>query len=307
MFNEAFVEQVIAKPTFDITQIDEVLDYIFAQLPDEVTVYPTENYYYFKFMHAGVLYGGNLRLDAADRDKGIIHFAYFNEYNVFGHEAISQHRAYDSELGLTVDKAGPLDYRVTRGDRSVLFRLNDLSKLAPPEDMLRAEEDYIGPVFDESGVRMFLLWNRQERMFLYVLDESLASEQHFQSAASPQVTIGMRTGFAYYADRYVDRRILVGVLSRESEVNSFYDGPFDQLPDNFVKADELRTAFLAISPDVEGEIDRFGNSLDLSGRMLADPYILYSSEDELSVFDQCAAAAADVSQYYPCFSIGQTE
>ena len=42
-------------------------------------VYPTENYYYFGFMHNGIRYAGNIRLDASNRDDGKVIFAYFED------------------------------------------------------------------------------------------------------------------------------------------------------------------------------------------------------------------------------------
>ena len=305
--NEAYVNDVLAPAAFDIKVIDEVFDHIFSTLGDEVTVYPTENYYYFKFLHEGALYAGNFRLDIADRDQGIIHFAYFSENNPFTEQALSEHRAYNAEFGVTVEKKNELAYAVTRNGRTVTFQLNDLRDVAPAADQIGPGEVYLGPVFDESGVQMFLLWNPELKMFLYVLDESVASEQHFQSSASNQVKIGYRSSFAYYSDRYLDRWILVGVRAAEASLNTYFDGPFDQLPDNFIKGNALGEALVALSPDVEGQIDRLGNSKDLMGRMLVDPYILYQEEAELALFDQCAAAAVDAETYYPCFAIGQTK
>lgn len=305
--NEAYVNDVLAPPAFDIEAIDEVFDHIFSTLGDEVTVYPTENYYYFKFMHEGVAYAGNFRLDIADRDQGIIHFAYFSENNPFTEQALSEHRAYNAEFGVTVEKKDELAYAVTRNGRTVMFQLNDLRGVAPAESQIGEGEVYLGPVFDESGVQMFLLWNPDLKMFLYILDETVASEQHFLSSASSQIKIGYRSSFAYYADRYLDRWILVGVRAAETMLNTYFDGPFDQLPDNFLQGNALGEALVALSPEVEGQIDRLGNSSDLMGRMLVDPYILYEEEEDLTLFDQCAAAAVDTETYYPCFAIGQTK
>jgi len=153
---------------------------------------------------------------------------------------------------------------------------------------------------------MYLMWNKKLKMFLYVLDENNAPERYVTSNYSKQIKIGLRTGFAYYKDRYLDRWILVGVRSQNSQVNNFFDGPFDQLPDNFIKGNALRDALLTLSPESKGQMDRWGNSLDLEGRMLVDPYVYYTEESELEVFDECAAQAPDPQNYYPCFSIGQT-
>lgn len=305
--NEAYIDDVLRQPDFDIHSIEEVFDHVFSTLADEVTVYPTENYYYFKFLHGGVPYAGNFRLDIADRDNGVIHFAYFTENNPFIEQQISDHRAYTTEFGVSVEKKDALTYAITRKGRTVAFRLNDLRHVKPPAAQIGSGETYLGPVFDESGVQMFLMWNPTLKMFLYVLDESLPTEEYFQSSVSSQIKIGLRTSFAYYRDRYRSRWILVGVRAAETEVNSYFDGPFDQLPDNFIEGDALRDALLAMSPDVDGKIDRLGNSEDLTGRMLVDPYILYETEDGLNQFDQCAAAALDEQTYYPCFATGQTK
>ena len=304
--NEAYVDEVRTEPGFDIAKIDEVFAYVFGQLPAEVKVYPTENYYYFKFVHGGVPYAGNFRLDVADRDKGIIHFAYFSENNSFDQQPISEHLAYTAELGAAVKKTGDLDYAVTARGKTVVFHLNDLRGVKPAPEMVAAGEDFIGPVFDESGVPMFMMWNQDLEMFLYVLDETKPAETYLDSQVSSQIKLGLRSGFAWYRDRYLERWILVGVPAAQTEFNTYFDGPFDQLPDNFVEGEKLRDAFLTLSPEVKGQIDRWGNSEDLTGRMLADPYMLYSDESELSQFDQCTAAAVDPDTYYPCFAVGQT-
>ena len=221
-------------------------------------------------------------------------------------QALSEHRAYSAENGVAVEKKGELTYAITHKGKTVTFQLNDLRDVRPTEAQTGADEVYVGPVFDESGVQMFLMWNPALKMFLYVLDESVASEPLANSSVSTQVHIGRRTSFAYYADRYRDRLILVGVRAAETQLNTFFDGPFDQLPDNFIEGETLREALVALSPEVEGQIDRLGNSPDLVGRMLVDPYILYEEETDLTVFDECAAAAVDEETYYPCFAIGQT-
>jgi len=305
--NEAYVEEVLRAPEFDIRSIDEVFDYVFSSLDDEVTVYPTENYYYFKFVHGGVPYAGNFRLDIADRDQGVVHFAYFSENNPFVEQEISEHRAYSQEYGVKVEKKDALDYAITAKGRTVLFRLNDLRDVKPAQAIVADGEQYIGPVFDESGVRMFLMWNQATETFHYVLDESVVTESYVPSSASSQVKIGRRTHFAWYRDRYRERWILVGVRAAETQLNTFFDGPFDQLPDNFIDGDVLRDALLTLSPEVEGQIDRLGNSLDLKGRMLVDPYILYDDQAELAAFDQCTAAAVDEAGYYPCLAVGQSK
>ena len=53
--------------TVDVDDEMATFGAVFGALPEAVKVYPTENYHYFSFYAGGVEYGGNLRLDAADR------------------------------------------------------------------------------------------------------------------------------------------------------------------------------------------------------------------------------------------------
>jgi hypothetical protein len=116
----------------------------------------------------------------------------------------------------------------------------------------------------------------------------------------------VRTGFAYYLDLRMNRKILIGVFEANSRVNNWFDGPFDQLPDNFVKGDELRDAILAVEPSLTGKIDRVGGSFDGSGRYLIGPYATYRTEDQLYVFHQCATSRDVPSEsYYQCFVVNQ--
>src|SRR5262249_44686272 len=75
-FNQAYVEEAMHTSTLDVNDPMAVFAYVFAGLPDRVKVYPTENYFYFTFVHNGVPYDGNIRLDASNRDDGKVIFAY---------------------------------------------------------------------------------------------------------------------------------------------------------------------------------------------------------------------------------------
>ena len=110
-----------------------------------------------------------------------------------------------------------------------------LRKIAkPPEDVLRAGERYLGPVFDESGIRFFLGFNPDLKQFSYILDETVAvADELIETRVSPSLTVGRRTGFAFVKDRYAPRHILVGVYAGNIASNNYLDGPFDQLPDAF--------------------------------------------------------------------------
>jgi hypothetical protein len=41
-------------------------------------------------------------------------------------------------------------------------------------------------------------------------------------------------------------------------LNTYFDGAFDQLPDNFIEGETVRKAILQVSPGIKGWMDRFG-------------------------------------------------
>lgn len=302
--NQLYVEEVTAAARLDVADMASVLRFVLASLPDEVTVYPTENYFYFGFYDGGIRWAGNLRLDAETRDLGKIHMTYFKDFTAWQHDETDYTKVWGAADGVTVEKIGPLAYRVGFEGRSVLFRLNDLSDVVPPEGVLLPGERYLGPVFDESGIRFFLVFRPEERQFLFVLDETVPTPDEFiPSPVSDRLTLGRRSGFAFYADRMAPRQILIGVNAGATGVNSYLDGPFDQLPDNFLKGNELLDAILMVSPELAGTLDRFGNSEDDSVRYLIAPYMQYDYEDELSSVTACVRETTGMD-YWACFGGG---
>lgn len=301
--NEAYVEEVGRASTLAIGDPLAVFAAVFASLPERVKVYPTENYYYVAFTHAGVRYAGNLRLDASDRDRGVLHFAYFEEQTDWGDEDSEvRHVALDTATGVTVERLERLVYRVGHAGKNVVFALNDLSDVAPPPSVLAPGERVIGPIFDESGIRFFLVFNERLKVFHYVLDETVpVADELVPLPRARRILVGKRTGFAFYRDHLRERKIMIGAAEINMRLNNYFDGPFDQLPDNFIDGEALRSAILAVSPKLKGDIDRFGGSADGSQRFMIGPYLPYRRVEDLLPFERCAAARRRAATYYACF------
>src|SRR6266567_4149542 len=211
--NEAYVEAVTRETTLAVDDRMAVFGFVLDSLPERVRVYPTENYYYVRFAHAGIRYAGDIRLDR-------------------------------------------LVYRVTYGQKSVVFALNDLSQVKPPANALGPDEKFIGPIFDESAIRFFLVYNAKLRIFHYILDETVkVADEFMPTRQTDRLLIGKRTGFAFYRDHRLDRKILIGAYELNSTVNNYFDGPFDQLPENFIEGDALYNAIVASDPDAKGKIN----------------------------------------------------
>ena len=230
--HQSQVEDVSRPSVLPIRDIKAMFRFVLESLPERVKVYPTENYYYFWFFDGGQRYAGNIRLDASNRDAGKINFAYSVDFTEWKEADEVFYMVLDRAEGVGVEKLGFLVYRVSFGGRSVIFELNDLSQVMPPPGLLGPDERFIGPIFDESSIRFFLVFNEKLKVFHYILDETAGVSDSFVPAmATDRIVVGKRTGFAFYRDHKRDRKILIGVFESNARVNSYYDGPFDQLPD----------------------------------------------------------------------------
>jgi hypothetical protein len=280
---------------------------VLKNLPERVRVYPTENYFYFRFTQNGLGYLGNIRLAAADRDQGKVNFAYNESPTDWNSNPKNRFVVLGAGQGVTVEKAGPLHYRVSHAGKTVNFVLNDLSAVKPPPETMRADEKFLGPIFDESGIRFFLVFNTRLKLFHFLLDETQPAAEQFDTiSGNEQIQIGKRTGFASYS--FDARKILIGVNERQSRLNTYLDGPFDQLPENFIEGEALRDAILAVDPSIKGKIDRLGNFTDGSSRYLIHPYLLYRQVGDLAVFARCATSkAVAAAKRAACFVIDNEE
>jgi hypothetical protein len=288
--NESYIEE-IGGTGLDLGNPRAVFGYILSQLPAEVRVYPTENYYYFSFFQDGVRYAGNIRLAIDLRDKGLVAFNFFREASAWQEDSRDSYREFGEKDGVGVEKLSDLVYRISADGKSVTFKLNDLSAAKPPA--LAEGETFLGPVFDESGLRFFLVFDEPRKLFRYILDETApVPDELMRTDQLPHLSLARRTGFAFFDDPIVARKILVGVFDANSRVNNAFDGPFDQLPDNFVKGDALRRAILLARPDADAEMDRLGNRPGGAERELISSYKLYDKASALAPFETCAQNAS---------------
>jgi hypothetical protein len=305
--HQNYVEETQRTTKLPIDNILDMFAWVLGNLPERVKVYPTENYYYFRFMHNGQNFAGNIRLDASDRDQGKVHFAYFEDMQEYRLDTPMQYRPLDQTAGVKVEKLAKLLYRISFRDKSVLFELNDLSNVKPPSNTLTTDEVYIGPVFDDSAVRFFLVFNQRLKVFHYILDETVkVNDDFFAMAETDRIVFGKRTGFAFYNEPRMNRKILIGVFEPSARINNYFDGPFDQLPDNFIEGDVLRNALIESQPLLQGQIDRLGH-FDNGSRVAITPYGYYRTPTDLLPFYSCATDTnVPAELYYACFVMDWT-
>jgi hypothetical protein len=71
-------------------------------------------------------------------------------------------------------------------------------------------------------------------------------------------------------------------------VNNYYDGPFDQLADNYVDQTNISEYMIKASPGLEGRLDKYGHFLERDGssHLAISPYFVYFSDSALQSFVQ---------------------
>lgn len=300
--NEHFIENLYTE--VNIKDPKSVFNYIYKQLDDEVTIFPSENIYYLKFTVLGKIYYGTITMYVADREKGILGFAFVNREE---HKSRQKHFPmkggfYDfgSKDGLVMTKQDDFTYTVTYMEKTVVFHLFNDGVKPPEKAKLRSDEVFVGPTFDESGLRFFLVFNKTISKLYWVLNEDGFVPETFYKF-SDNVVIGDRTEFAFYNDKENNRKIMIGVEGENVMQNNWYDGPFDQLPDNYVKTGQLAVQEYLEKhyPYYKGEIDKYGNFLQKKGaRIAVAPYMVYFSQSDLHFVDSLKNLSLETPAFY---------
>ena len=300
-FNQKFIDGLYADT--NLQDPDAVFKLVFSQLDDQVTVYPTENYYYFSFNASGKTLWGNLRLEINERDPGVIYLGFFHyDENGRYQDRTGNVKAFSAGDGVLVKRLERFLYAVEYGGKKVLFRLNDIGMSPPRMARLREDELFVGPIFDESGMKFFLIYNKVEKHFLYLLNEEGFTPEEFVPVQDEVVT-GKRTGFAFYQDKANNRKILIAVHGKNTDRNNYYDGPFDQLPDNYADETYIQKYIEEAYPYTRGIIDKYGVFTTQQGaRAVVAPYNVYYKEEDLAFVDSCKASNLSAAKFYACIT-----
>lgn len=303
-FNQTWIEGLYSVPTnLDLKDQDEVFWYVFSRMPAEVTVYPSENYYYWALNVDRQKIWGNIRLPTKSRDRGVLSFGYFQSLDYpFGPSAgFTRSKFFTEADGLRIDKLTPDKYEVHYDGRSVIFNLHQLIQEPPNLFQLRPGEVFVERTFDESGFQFFLIFNEERNYFIWVLNEEEPVPDIFDDVED-NLIVGKHSGFAFWEDG--DRKVLVGVLVQNVTENNYYDGPFDQLADNDVDEIPISDYIERGFPYVEGRIDKYGYFTDNPNpgmRFSLNTYFDYYSRQNLSELFAQVQASDDP---YHCISIG---
>ena len=300
--NEHFIRNLYTD--VDIKDPKAVFRYVYQQLDDEVTVFPSENIYYLKFTLLGKIYYCTITMYIDDREKGVLGFAYVSREEHKSRQKyfpmLGDFHDFSRKEGLVMKKIDEFTYSTTYLGKTVTFHLFNDGIKPPKKAKLRADEVFVGPSFDESGLRFFLVFNKTISKLYWVLNEDEFVPETFYEF-SDNLVIGDRTEFAFYNDKENNRKIMVGVEGENVMQNNWYDGPFDQLPDNYVKTGQLQVQkyLEAHYRYYEGKIDKYGNFLNQKGsRIAVAPYIVYFSHDQLHFVDSLKNLGLETPEFY---------
>jgi len=306
--NQLWIEGFYQKPEgVDIDEIETVFWHVFSRLPDHVTVYPSENYYYYGLHIDGRLFWGNIRLAAGYRELGELSFAYFefNEYASPGEDKFTQAKIFTEADGVGIEEVDHFTHIVSYRGKSVTFHLHQLPQDPPKLFKLLEDEVFVERTFDESGYQFFLLFNEAENYFFWVLNEEEGVPDVLDTVLEHEdILVGRRSGFAFWDDG-LGRKVLASIRQHSVTRNDYYDGPFDQLADNYAKEVDIQGYMIKASPGMEGRIneygyfiyDQYGNKIERPLRVAISTYQTYYTDSQFIAFIEQAKAADDPYMY----------
>ena len=275
-------------PGFDNRK--EMFEYVFSWLPSFAYVFPTEGFYYYSLKVEGEDVWGNFR--AADLEAGRLSMAYFTVP-----ERRTHFLTMTAEDGLSVVALSDHTYNVTYAGRTVSFQLSNIANTRPRHPEMLSEEEFVGNVHDESGVKFVLVFNNETSSFYYLLNESVRLTEPF-TKLSDSIFIGERTGFMFFQDPHYDRKFLVGVNLKNVQRNNYVDGPGDQVPYRAFLRDKLHRAY---PNSMLGDgVDEHGVYLNKETwqRLAICPYRRYASTQEVIELVARPSAGGSKSAYW---------
>ncbi len=282
----------------------EVLADLLRQIGEKARVYPTENYYYFTFYRGGKTFLGSLRLAVGQRDKGIVQFACYEKYTGWiDRETIPLvTKNLSQKNGVVVTKLSDFTYKVSFEKYSTTFHLNNLSQTknkVPPA----GNDKFVGRAFDESGLIFNLMYNKPSKKIYFILDKPGSTPETFIQHKT-KIFIGKRTGFVFFEDQF-QNYILVAANAEEVYKNTWYDGPFDQLPENFYKKIKFWDVVYDAFPELKGKIRDDGVMINEPDSVFGIfSYREYQNKRDLQFITKCTETQANRKDLLSCFFEG---
>lgn len=255
----------------------DVLRFVLESAPNEPVVYPSERYYYYRFPLGPRLVSGNIRF--AEVESGRLSVGYFDSFNTRDLRTAEFVNGQDGvRLAFDPDRQRVrLELEGVSREFVLDRRALDTGHFRPLEG-----ERLVSGVLDESGYSLYLVYWPEGRAWYYVLNEHMPRPEPWKRGLRTDVEVyfGDRTRFCFVRHPASERFILAGVQRKQIELNTWYDGPFDQVPPHL----PIRALLEESYPYVRdaGGIDEHGNFLTRPGHRVAiSPYQEYESGVDL--------------------------
>ena len=148
----------------------------------------------------------------------------------------------------------------------------------------------------------YLLFNQKvlEGLSVDTLDLSDVPLPDNLTPLEDDLLVGRKSGFAFWVDEAHDNRKVLMAISGESNTrNDYYDGPFDQLTDNYVDVTNVSEYMIRWAPSLRDRIDKYGyfTNRDRPSRVSISPYYFYFSDEALMLFSQRTREAEEPTYF----------
>lgn len=290
----AMASTPLARPSGGVEFEDPrtILRYVLSASPEVATVFPSEQYYYFQFALGARVVSGNIRL--VDVVSGGFSVGYFDLVNPNDVRVGQFQHGEDGVVVRRVEDAAEQRYVVGVDGIYCEFLLDDRA-LSADLPLLHGEQIVTG-LLDESGYFLILIFNSDVDRFYFVLNPSYPTPEPLSVVehGGHGFAFGSESRFCFYRHPDTERHVLVGVHLDAIAANSWFDGPFDQVPPRLQIGDLVRRAYPYVEDN--GGIDDHGNFLRRDGSRIAiSPYVAYFSGPEL-LEDLARRMTAEVGQ-----------
>lgn len=272
----------------EFSDADAVMDAVFTHLPREAHVYPTDGYYYFQATLRDREVSGNFRIIDDGEAGPSLAFAYFDVDNPRQYHAM-QCGPDDQRVRVQREQDGVYCVEYS-GERRVFRDASRPFRVQSDAIKLTDSEQFVSGVMDESGILFQLLFNTDSHTFYYLLTPHAEMAEHWivlEEATEYRVLLGQRSRFIILEDSDTDRWLLVGVSAAEVRRNTYFDGPFDQVPPDLNLAPMLEKAYPYTTRGAG--IDMHGSFRDREDtRVAVSPYQPYQTPAEMRKLIQMA-------------------
>ena len=302
------IEQFRSSEETTLKRPEVILRALFEQTGNEITVYPSEFYWYFHIPVSGTWIRGTI---VWDLEKPNLELSYYQVKRMFlpdGNENFDTQNK-DGWVGDLANDLGCEVGDVEKGEKGLIRRVNCLgiakvfhypyvnqdrdanrARLRAAGVLLPGEEHW-GDFIDESGLRFSAIYLPSEKIFIETLhpgDERLVRLTHYPKQ---QVYHDANSDFVFYKDG--NRYILIGVYKFHVLENDMFDGPHDQLPHADMWAGNIEMIG-SIIPKLStyhsfAAVDQFGNLKNYPGaRFVIADHINYEHINDFKHVPACA-------------------